>query len=181
MLRAKDMTGEVFGYLTVIRRYFPTTQEIQGALSNDRKAMWLCRCRCGGEKITTGDNLRRGHTQSCGCYQKEQAQKSQTTHGASQQAEYHAWQQAKQRCLNPKHDRFRNYGGRGIDFFPNWIDNFEQFLHDVGPKPRGRFMLDRIDNDRGYVPGNLRWTTIGISNGSRRRRHRSPTRLEGVE
>lgn len=33
--------------------------------------MWLCKCDCGNKIVTSGMSLRRGHTQSCGCYHKE--------------------------------------------------------------------------------------------------------------
>lgn len=69
-----------------------------------------------------------------------------------------AWKNAKDRCLNPNHQAWRNYGGRGITFHPPWIKDFDAFLAHVGPKPPGTD-LDRIDNNSGYVPGNLRWVT----------------------
>jgi hypothetical protein len=53
----KDMTGSVCGRLTVVER----------SHSNNEKAKWLCRCCCGNMKIVLGDNLRSGHTISCGC------------------------------------------------------------------------------------------------------------------
>lgn len=37
--------------------------------------MWLCRCDCGNTVKVMGDNLRKGHTSSCGCYAKEVASK----------------------------------------------------------------------------------------------------------
>lgn len=56
-----DLTGQQFGYLTVIKR-----------VENVGKATrWLCKCKCGKEKIVYGTNLRRGLTKSCGCYRKE--------------------------------------------------------------------------------------------------------------
>lgn len=55
---AIDLTGEIFEYLTVIKRYG----------SDDRgEAKWLCKCECGKEVVVLGSNLRTGHTQSCGC------------------------------------------------------------------------------------------------------------------
>lgn len=59
-----DLTGMVFGRLTVIER----TQS-----SKDGKAMWLCKCSCGNEYIAMGKLLRNGHVRSCGCLRKELA------------------------------------------------------------------------------------------------------------
>jgi len=67
---------------------------------------------------------------------------------------------AKGRCANPKNNGYRNYGGRGIEFrfvspagFAKWV------IANIGPKPEGKFSIDRIDNTRHYEPGNLRWAT----------------------
>lgn len=53
-----DLTGQRFGKLTVIKR---------ASDSSTGKTRWLCKCDCGNEKIVIGGNLKRGHTQSCGC------------------------------------------------------------------------------------------------------------------
>ena len=68
--------------------------------------------------------------------------------------------QAKQRCVNPNGIAFSNYGGRGISFlFPSTRTFAEWVADNLGPKPSEKFSLDRIDNERGYEPGNLRWAT----------------------
>lgn len=68
----KDLTGQVFGKLTVIEQV-----EDYVSPSGDRRAMWSCQCSCGNpeRKITLGTNLTRGYTQSCGCYSREQTSK----------------------------------------------------------------------------------------------------------
>lgn len=57
----RDLRGQRFGKLTVIRR-------VEGTQSNRARAdSWLCRCDCGNESVVLGSNLVRGHTKSCGC------------------------------------------------------------------------------------------------------------------
>lgn len=52
-----DLTGEVFGSLTVLER----------AENKGQRTAWLCKCECGNEVVVTTHNLRRGQTKSCGC------------------------------------------------------------------------------------------------------------------
>lgn len=64
------------------------------------------------------------------------------------------------RCGNANHAAYPRYGGRGITVCERW-QKFENFLADMGERP-GDLTLDRIDNDRGYEPGNCRWTTRAV-------------------
>lgn len=54
-----DLTGKTFTYLTPM--YY-----IKGG-------KWHCKCKCGNEIDVDTRNLNSGHTQSCGCLQKEKA------------------------------------------------------------------------------------------------------------
>lgn len=91
-------------------------------------------------------------------------------HGDSSSVLYRTWKDLKARCLNPRHKRYASYGGRGIRVYPAWL-KYEPFrdyvLTHLGPRPEG-MSLDRIDNDLGYVPGNLRWATDSIQQKNRR-------------
>lgn len=86
-------------------------------------------------------------------------------HGAARRGRRHPlyvrWVNIKQRCHNPNHPRFPDYGGRGILLHPAWHD-FTQFWLDLGHPPGenwAEYSIDRIDVNRGYEPGNVRWAT----------------------
>lgn len=67
---------------------------------------------------------------------------------------------AKSRCNNPNELAYKNYGGRGIKFLFATLDEFAAWvLYNLGPRPGTEYSLDRIDNNRHYEPGNLRWAT----------------------
>jgi len=74
----------------------------------------------------------------------------------------------KMRCLNPNHPGFSLYGGRGITICDRWIDSFQNFLEDMGERPKG-MTLDRWpDQDGDYKPGNVRWATVRDQQNNRR-------------
>src|SRR5690606_36650999 len=83
------------------------------------------------------------------------------THGMGSTAEYRTWQQMKNRCLNPNFTSYPNYGGRGVKVCDRWLNSFENFLADLGPRPSSKHSLDRFPRcDGDYEPGNCRWATF---------------------
>jgi hypothetical protein len=72
--------------------------------------------------------------------------------------EYGVWRNMRRRCLNRHDEGWPNYGGRGITVCEEWNDFFAWFHH-IGRRPNASFSLERIDNNRGYEPGNVRWDT----------------------
>ncbi len=64
------------------------------------------------------------------------------------------------RCNNKNYMYYKHYGGRGIQVDPEWEEDFEIFLRDVGYAPSENHTIDRIDNNRDYEPGNVKWSTM---------------------
>lgn len=88
---------------------------------------------------------------------------------------YSAWKDQVRRCHNQGTRGWKNYGGRGIRVHEDWRYDYEtyaaQLLLDIGPRPSPELSLDRIDNDRGYERGNLRWATRKEQQANRRTEH----------
>jgi hypothetical protein len=70
-----------------------------------------------------------------------------------------AWANMFKRCTKKTDLHFKNYGARGIKVCPAWTGEggFLRFLADVGECPSSELTLSRIDNERGYEPGNVEW------------------------
>jgi hypothetical protein len=86
--------------------------------------------------------------------------KNNWKHGISQTAEYGIWKGMVFRCHNPSYPDYHLYGGRGIVVCDEWRDNPVLFVEHVGSRPGPEYTIDRIDNSRGYEPGNVRWATM---------------------
>jgi hypothetical protein len=69
------------------------------------------------------------------------------------------WSSAIRRCHDPRTSAFKNYGGRGIEVCDRWRKDFWAFVADMGPRPSAEHTLERIENDKGYLPTNVRWAT----------------------
>jgi hypothetical protein len=84
---------------------------------------------------------------------------------------YNTWLNIINRCLDPKHNQYKNYGERGISIYSDWVDSPVQFIEwikkNLGERPVG-YSIDRIDNDGNYTPGNLRWATSSQQSKNRR-------------
>ncbi len=95
--------------------------------------------------------------------------------GYSRWPEWTCWSDMKQRCNNPNHKKYKNYGGRGIKICPEWLI-FENFYKDMGRKPGKQYTLDRKDNDGNYCKENCRWATQVEQN-----RNRTDNRFVKIE
>jgi hypothetical protein len=125
------------------------------SLNKRKAARWLCQCECGNLSAPDSHSLLRGNTRSCGlsC--------GHTTHGESKTPLYELWEGIIQRAATGSDKMAHRYVGRGITVsedlrkYPGFRD---YVLTALGPRPEGH-SIDRIDNNRGYEVGNLRWAT----------------------
>lgn len=151
-----DLTGKRFGRLIVLSR----------AGSNHVGTLWLCECDCGGRATTTTNRLTSGRKRSCGCWEALRRYVHGHTVGKYSYT-YQSWAGMKTRCLNPKDPGYAGYGARGITVCDRWL-KFENFLADMGERPKGT-TLDRYPDMGGnYEPGNCRWATMKEQQNNRR-------------
>ena len=153
MTKALELTGRVFGQLTVIK------------FVGGPRRRWLCDCTCGKTAVIAQPDLIGGHTKSCGHRHSEQLADRNRTHGMTNTYTYKKWHQMNTRIRDT--DNPKNACYRDVHICCRWR-KFENFYLDMGEAPTG-YSLDRIDNKRGYIKDNCRWVPLAIqsSNTSR--------------
>lgn len=125
-----------------------------------KKSIWFCvtECRCGVIAVAQAQKLAAGLANSCGCLSVDVtvARDSVKAHMPL----FRKWDGMRQRCYNPKTREYHNYGGRGITVCDEWRGKHDFVAFRDWALANGwqqGLDIDRIDNEKGYSPGNCRF------------------------
>jgi len=115
--------------------------------------------QCKAVFETSANRVATGRGKFCSKPCSTSAQHSKHGHAARGAASktYASWMSMRQRCENPQHPAYPQYGGKGITVSKDW-QAFNTFLADMGERPDGT-SLERIDGTLGYSKSNCRWAT----------------------
>lgn len=164
----EDITGKTFNRLTVKRMLPRYKKNSQGK----NITYCECECSCGATNvIVMASKLKSGHTQSCGCLQKERSSEAISaatrTHGLSNTKAYQIWRAMKSRCDNPADKHYEYYGGKGISVCDSWHESFICFYiwltnngYVESYERNTEQTIDRIDYDGNYEPSNCRLVSM---------------------
>lgn len=183
-----ELTGKRFGRLVVLEKAYKNRKHQQ---------YWKCYCDpvyggCGNTIIIRGSYLTSNGTRSCGCLNRETGN---YIHNLSRHRLNGILSAMQQRCYNPNHMYYRDYGGRGIYICDDWykpgekgnpgLINFYNWAYANGyyDQPKGTpkreiLTIDRIDHDGPYAPWNCRWVALKFQ-GSNKTNNRE-TYIDGI-
>lgn len=153
MARVKDLSGQKFGRLTVIKR---------GENNKHGLPRWECKCDCGKITLVSGQHLREEKVKSCGCLKKSKINNKRL---------YRIWGSMKNRCENPNRRDYKYYGARGIKICDEWHDFLTFYEWAINNGYSDTLTLDRKDVNGSYEPSNCKWATVKEQGNNRTNNH----------
>ena len=157
----EDFIGKKYNLLTITDVYIKT-------YSGKRRSFAKCNCDCGNSMETGLGSILEGNTKSCGCLNSYGRCKHGNAKRGEETIEYKTWGSIKGRCYNPKNAKYPIYGGRCIVMDEVWLNDFNQFLYDMGKRPNN-YSIDRFpDKDGNCTKNNCRWASIVEQNRNRK-------------
>ena len=172
----KDLTNLTFGRLKVIKNVGTNKYGF---------ALWECLCECGNTVIITSRNLISGHTKSCGCYSYECKKDKSIKYrkyaiSCKNDRLYRLYRGIIQRTTTLRKDNHNHtYIEKNVKICDEWRNDFNKFKewalangYDYS-KNANEQTIDRIDNDKGYNPGNCRFV-------SRKENNKNESKKRGI-
>lgn len=146
-----DLIGKTFGRLTAVAKLTDKAD----------RHKYNCICSCGNAAKINKYSLLNGSTKSCGCLRAERLATSGLVvsgkvYGTPKYEVYLTWRNMWDRCTRTTNEAHALYKER---MPPEEWKDFAVFFSHIGLKPGPEYSLDRIDNEKGYGPGNVRWAT----------------------
>lgn len=172
----EPVEGAVFGGLTVLGRSGKRQKSI---------ALFKARCVCGGVVEVTASSLERNRNGCQGCRTNKRLL-DEVFNGdrALYKSVGNRYRGIMARVYNTSHHQYKDYGGRGIRVCQEWVESRDSFFRYVASLEGFknmiplRLQIDRIDNDKGYEPGNIR--LVQADENSKNRRTTKFVEREGV-
>ena len=151
-----DLTGNIYGHLTVIEKDH----------SNKNGWYWKCQCDCGNITVVNRRNLANGSIKSCGCSRPGITRESRRKKSRL----YQIWIDMRRRCSNPNVYAYKYYGALGVMVCDEWQNSFASFRDRALKNGYSESLtIDRIDCFGNYEPSNCRWADWSTQRRNQRR------------